>query len=203
MMSNNSSIFKSPFILQVESTPNPNSYKIIINHSFMGQEMWDCSNLQSATESYLASAIWSITDSKSNEIVDNVFFHDDMVVVHKKEEIEWDSVSTEILGAIHGHFASGSPLFKIQQNFKEEIDSDPEDEQIIELITQVMQDYIQPSVASHGGLVKLRGFRAGIVKIAMLGACTGCPSSTETLKEGIENILRFYVPTLESVELVD
>lgn len=169
----------------------------------MGEDMWDCSDLQSAEDSYLAREIWKVDAPKAHQAIENIFFHDDLIVVHKKAQVEWQEIETQILEVIHGHFASGCPLFKVPQGPKEEIDSDPEDEQIVELIQEVMRDYIQPSVAAHGGLVKLRGFRAGVIKIAMMGACAGCPSSEATLKGGIENILKFYVPTLNRVELVE
>lgn len=173
-------------------TPNPSTYKWIINESFAGDDMYEFSSASQANDSDLAKAIWSLNDHHNR--IDRIFFHDNMVVLSKNTDVNWsDDFINEITHHIEKYFITHNKLpDKNAENL-----SDTE-----KLITEVIRDYIQPAVSNHGGYIKFQYFQDGIVYLSMHGACDGCASASITLHSGVENILKFYVPGVNAIELV-
>ena len=183
-------------IIAVESTPNPNSYKILLSYSFIGDEMWECTDFHGASESPLATSIWSL--NQKSDSIRQIFFHDNMIIVSKHDNAVWADIIDEIKLKIEDHFTQNKPLF--ETNSTNTLRN--EDKDILQLISEVIRDYIQPAVKSHGGFVQFQKLDDGVVYISMHGSCSGCPSSDITLKNGIEQIVKLYVPGINSVELI-
>jgi Fe-S cluster biogenesis protein NfuA len=154
-------------------------------------DMWECSSAEGAATSWLAESIWQAVE------LAKIFLHDNMVVVTKKQDQEWTELVPKVEEAIKSFLLGQKPLFKTDTKDKESMQ-----DEYAELIQEVIRDYIQPAVASDGGLVRFASFENGIVKISMHGACEGCPSSEQTLRDGIERIIKFRVPEVIGVELV-
>lgn len=181
------------YITSNERTHNPNSWKFTINYRFMDDDIWECADPEHASESFLAEKLWA-----SSKAILRVFFHEDIIVVHKSDNVTWDVLLPGIMRAIEDHFASQMPLFK---SSREGSDDELKDE-TVKLICDVIKDYIEPGVRDHGGFIRFRDLKDDVVYISMHGACAGCSSATQTLKGGIEGIIRFYVPGINSVELI-
>lgn len=180
------------YILSVEPTPNENSYKFTINHDFAGDIMWEGDSLESVSESELAENIWQIGN------IDQVFFHSTIVVVHKAKVAEWDALIPSICQKINQHFQELRPLFK--ENNDTTNPAGTQDERL-DLLRQLISDYIQPGLMSHGGFVRLVGLQENTLKLSMHGACNGCSSADVTLENGIKRLINFYYPEMQ-VELV-
>ena len=181
--------------IQTESTPNPATLKFIPGKPVMQSGTADFADEESADRSPLASRLFRISG------VVRVFFGHDFVSVAKADNVDWMHIKPPILGAIMEHYQSGLPV--LYQSDKPgdasgTEDSDPVSEQIRELI----DTRVRPAVAQDGGDIIFYGFDRGVVYLHMQGACAGCPSSTITLKMGIENLLRHYVPEVVEVRPV-
>lgn len=180
--------------IQTEATPNPSTLKFLPGRPVMGEGTLEIKDRQAALRSPLAQALFSV------DHVSGVFFGPDFVSVTKNEG-EWQHMKPAVLGAIMEYFLSGAPL--LTGGTEVEVDEeffDPSDAEAVETIKEMLDSRIRPSVAGDGGDIIFRGFRDGTVFLSMKGACSGCPSSTATLKNGIENLLRHYVPEVQSVE---
>jgi Fe-S cluster biogenesis protein NfuA len=185
--------------IQTESTPNPATLKFLPGRDVAGEgALHDFPDAASAERSPLARAIFEV------EGVERVFFGNDFVAVTKREG-EWQHLKPSILGAIMEHFQAGAPL--IAAGAAEEDDDGPvgvtdaEDEDVVEQIIEIIETRVRPAVAQDGGDIIFRGFdsESGTVYLKMRGACSGCPSSTATLKGGIEKMLKHYVPEVNTV----
>jgi Fe-S cluster biogenesis protein NfuA len=130
-----------------------------------------------------------------------VFLGGDFITVTKNDAQAWQSLKPQVLGAIMEHFVAGRPVLEGDADELDE-DVEPADAEIVAQIKELLDTRVRPAVASDGGDIVFRGYRDGIVKLHMQGACSGCPSSSATLKHGIENMLRHYVPEVVRVEQV-
>jgi Fe-S cluster biogenesis protein NfuA len=184
--------------IETEGTPNPATLKFLPGQEVMGMATADFASPASAQRSPLASALFALQG------VARVFLGGDFITITKTDEIAWQSLKPQVLGVIMEHFVAGRPVIDSQyeDEFDEE-DVDPADREVVDQIKELLDTRVRPAVAGDGGDIVFRGYRDGIVRLHMQGACSGCPSSRATLKHGIENMLRHYVPEVVSVEQVD
>jgi len=189
-------------LIQTETTPNPAALKFIPGQTVMDHGTRDFATPEAAEASPLAEAIFSTGE------VEGVFFGRDFISVTAAPGVEWRQLKPQVLEVLLDHFASGAPLFRpgsaagISVAPDVEIEEDPADAEIVEQIRELIDTRVRPAVAKDGGDIVYRGFKEGTVYLAMHGACSGCPSSTATLKQGIESLLKYYVPEVETVEAV-
>jgi Fe-S cluster biogenesis protein NfuA len=183
--------------IQTESTPNPATLKFLPGQSVMDMGTADFPSLESASASPLAQRLFSVGGTTG------VFFGADFVTVTKAESIEWDHIKPALLGAIMEHFQSGASVLSHGEGTQPvKGDYDAADEGIVDQIKELLDTRVRPAVAQDGGDITFHGFERGIVYLHMQGACAGCPSSTLTLKMGIENLLRHYIPEVVEVRPV-
>ena len=181
--------------IQTEATPNPATLKFLPGKTVLGDGTREFRSADEAGASPLASSLFGIPG------VTGVFFGSDFVTVTKAAG-EWQHLKPAILGAIMEHYLSGAPI--VAENAAAEITGEeffaPEDAETVATIKELLETRIRPAVAGDGGDITFRGFREGVVYLTMKGACSGCPSSTATLKHGIQNLLRHFLPDVQSVE---
>jgi Fe-S cluster biogenesis protein NfuA len=134
--------------------------------------------------------------------VARVFLGGDFITVTKSDATDWQALRPQVLGAIMEHFVAGRPVVEGDADAALE-DVSPEDREVVDQIKELLDTRVRPAVASDGGDIVFRGYKEGVVLLHMQGACSGCPSSRATLKHGIENMLRHYVPEVVGVEQVD
>ena len=185
--------------IQTESTPNPATLKFLPGREVMGEgAVADFPSRETAQRSPLARALFDIPD------VGRVFFGSDFISVTKTEG-DWKQMKAPILGAIMDHFTRGLPVI---ESHSEDADDSAQygegDPEVIAQIKELIDTRVRPAVAQDGGDIIYKGFDggSGIVFLQLHGSCAGCPSSTMTLKNGIENMLRHYVPEVNAVEAV-
>jgi Fe-S cluster biogenesis protein NfuA len=189
-------------LIQTEPTPNPAALKFLPGQTVMTSGTRDFATPEEAEISPLAHAIFSTGE------VEGVFFGRDFISVTAAPGVEWRQLKPEILGVLLDHFSSGAPLFNaasaagIAVPADEEIGDDPADAEIVAQIRELIETRVRPAVAQDGGDIIYRGFQKGTVFLRLQGACSGCPSSTMTLKNGIEGLLKHYVPEVETVEAI-
>ena len=179
--------------IQTEATPNPATLKFLPGREVMAK---GTANFTAATEAHaspLARRLFSI------EGVTGVFLGGDFVSVTKADDRDWPVIKPRVLGAVMEHFTSGDPAVAEISVDAPVIEEDGVSAQIRELI----ETRVRPAVAQDGGDIVFKGFKDGVVLLHMQGACRGCPSSTATLRNGIENMLRYYVPEVREVRPVD
>lgn len=185
--------------IQTEATPNPATLKFLPGKVVMESGTADFRDAASAEISPLATRIFAVPG------VSAVYFGYDFVTV-TKDGPEWQHLKPAILGAIMEHFMSGTPVMAkpggAEQDDLEEEFFDAGDETIVTTIKELLETRVRPAVAQDGGDITFRGFRNGKVYLNMKGACSGCPSSTATLKHGVQNLLRHFVPEVQEVEAV-
>jgi Fe-S cluster biogenesis protein NfuA len=182
--------------IQTESTPNPATLKFLPGQTVLDMGTADFPTTEAATKSPLASRIFAVGD------VTGVFFGNDFVTVTKSEGAEWDHIKPAILGAIMEHYQSGAPVIEGEQAASGHAEHTGEDGDIVAQIKELLDTRVRPAVAQDGGDITFHGFDRGVVYLHMQGACAGCPSSTLTLKMGIENLLRHYIPEVLEVRPV-
>ncbi|CAM4313653.1 NifU family protein [Palleronia rufa] len=183
--------------IQTESTPNPATLKFLPGQTVMDAGTADFPSAEAGEASPLANRIFGIDG------VTGVFFGNDFVTVTKAEATEWDHVKPAILGAIMEHFQSGQPVMAGEaQPTSGHADHTGPDGEIVVQIKELLDTRVRPAVAQDGGDITFHGFEKGVVYLHMQGACAGCPSSTLTLKMGIENLLRHYIPEVIEVRPV-
>ncbi|WP_375318600.1 NifU family protein [Candidatus Tisiphia endosymbiont of Oplodontha viridula] len=188
--------------IQTEITPNPNAIKFFPNISISPNQPMHFSNLDEAKgKSSLVVQLFSINNIKS------VFLGSDFITITKEEESDWLVLKPEILMIIMDHFTSGFTVFDGQnfeeQNAKSSVNNFDEMSEIEQQIVEIIETRVRPSVAMDGGDIIYRGFENGVVKLQLRGSCKGCPSSSITLKNGIESMLKHFIPEVESVEAVE
>lgn len=181
--------------IQTETTPNPATLKFLPGETVLGSGTADFPNAGAAGASPLAERIFSVPG------VAGVFLGSDFVTVTKSEEAVWDHLKPSVLGAIMEHYQSGAPVMQgaVQSAHNEQTGEDAE---IVTQIKELLDTRVRPAVAQDGGDITFHGFDRGVVYLHMQGACAGCPSSTLTLKMGIENLLRHYIPEVTEVRPV-
>lgn len=180
--------------IQTENTPNPATLKFIPeNVQIAGDNPVDFKNKDQAKgKSILASQLFLVGGVKS------VFLGKDFITITKENDVDWQDIKTEILSSIMDFCLSGKAA--ISESKAEE--SGEEDSEVVKQIKELIEIKVRPAVAMDGGDIIYRGFENGIVKLELKGSCSGCPSSTITLKNGIENMLKHYIPEVEGVEEV-
>ncbi len=176
--------------IQTESTPNPATVKFIPGVSVMPSGVAEFRNVEEAARSPLAARIFEVPG------VQGVFFGNDFVSVTKSDATEWGEIKAKVLMAVMQHFSMGEPRFHGEDM------ASGDDEMLDEIskqIKELIDTRVRPAVAQDGGDIVFEKFEQGIVFLQMRGACSGCPSSTITLKNGVENMLRHYVPEVLEV----
>ena len=181
--------------IQTESTPNPATLKFLPGNPVMETGTANFAAPDEANRSPLAQSLFA------TEGVIGVFLGADFITVTKSGDKEWDVMKPLILGAIMEHFQSGRPVIEADDADKSVADGD--DDEVVVQIRELIDTRVRPAVAQDGGDIVYKGFEDGIVYLHMQGACAGCPSSTATLKHGIENMLRYYVPEVQEVQAVE
>ena len=182
--------------IETEGTPNPATLKFLPGQDVMGDGTADFAGPDTAARSPLATALFELPG------VARVFLGGDFITVTKSDIAEWQALRPQVLGVIMEHFVSGRSVVEGHGAAVDE-DVSPEDQEIVDQIKELLDTRVRPAVAGDGGDIVFRGYREGVVRLHMQGACSGCPSSSATLKHGIENMLRHYVPEVTSVEQVE
>jgi Fe-S cluster biogenesis protein NfuA len=180
--------------IQTEATPNPATLKFLPGQAVLPTGTLDMRDKEAASQSPLAERLFGIAG------VSGVFFGSDFIAV-TKDAGEWQQLKPQILGAIMEHYLSGTPVLRDDGKApagKSEF-FDEKDAETVATIKELIETRVRPAVANDGGDITFRGFRDGVVYLDMKGACSGCPSSTATLKHGIQNLLRHYVPDVVEV----
>ena len=182
--------------IQTEATPNPATLKFLPGKIVLEDGTMDFRSTQEAEASPLAEKLFTIDG------VEGVFFGFDFVSV-TKGDADWQHIKPAILGAIMEHFMSGTAILKQdEKSGPVSEDFDEADADTVATIKELLETRVRPAVAQDGGDITFHGFREGIVYLQMRGACAGCPSSTATLKHGIENLLRHFLPDVQEVRAV-
>lgn len=190
-------------LIETEVTPNPATLKFLPGQKVMDMGTRDFTTPEEAEASPLANALFSLGD------VQGVFFGSDFISVTAGPGASWSDLKPDVLGILLDHFSANMPLFQPgtaegiavppeDEDFKD----DPADAEIVEQIKELIETRVRPAVANDGGDIIYRGFNNGKVYLRMQGACSGCPSSTATLKNGIEQLLKHYVPEVTEVRAV-
>jgi len=178
--------------IQTEATPNPATLKFIPGRDVMPAGTADFRDASAATNSPLATRIFSLDDVKA------VFLGSDFITVTKHDAADWQVLKPAVLGAVMEHFTAGLPVIETSAVSTDAESNDP----IVVQIKELIETRVRPAVAADGGDIVYRGFEDGVVLLEMQGSCSGCPSSTATLKHGIENMLKHFVPEVQSVRAV-
>uniref|UniRef100_A0A671YUN1 NFU1 iron-sulfur cluster scaffold homolog, mitochondrial n=1 Tax=Sparus aurata TaxID=8175 RepID=A0A671YUN1_SPAAU len=182
--------------IQTQDTPNPRSLKFLPGKPVLGTGTLDFPSPSSAECSSLARNLFEIEGVKS------VFFGPDFITVTKADEdVEWTDIKRNAVEAIDRFFESGDPI--TTGAVYHESSHSEDDDDIVSMIKELLDTRIRPTVQEDGGDVIFKGFEDGTVKLKLVGSCTGCPSSTVTLKNGIQNMMQFYIPEVEQVEQVE
>lgn len=183
--------------IQTESTPNPATMKFLPGREVMREGSADFADSAAAQRSNLARRLFEIDG------VSGVFLGPDFITVTKSRG-EWHHLKPGILAAIMDHFVSGEPLLSddSKATLSEHAAHEGEDAEIVDQIIELLDTRVRPAVAADGGDIVFQGFSKGVVYLNLRGSCSGCPSSVMTLKNGIENMLRHYVPEVVEVRAV-
>ena len=188
---------QSEMFIQTEPTPNPSTLKFLPGETVLPSGTADFPNAEATARSPLASALFEV------EGVTGVFFGTDFVTITKSDATSWPVLKPAVLGVIMEHFTSGRPVLldgasdaAVDESFA------AEDGEVVAQIKELLDTRVRPAVAMDGGDIVFRGFEDGVVYLHMQGSCSGCPSSTATLKMGIENMLRHYIPEVQAVRPV-
>ena len=180
--------------IQTEATPNPATLKFIPGKIVLEESTRDYRDADTASESPLAERLFAIDG------VTGVFFGSDFITI-TKDGSDWQHLKPAILGVIMEHYMSGVPIIEGGEGSMptSEEDFDDADQEIVDTIKELLDTRVRPAVAQDGGDITFHGYRDGIVHLHMQGACADCPSSTATLKQGIENLLRHFIPEVNEV----
>ncbi|MES2303383.1 MAG: NifU family protein [Pseudomonadota bacterium] len=187
--------------IETETTPNPATLKFLPGEQVMASGTREFTSPEAAEVSPLAQALFDLGD------VTGVFFGRDFVSVTAAPGVEWSSLKPQVLSLLLDHFVAQAPLFTpgtaagiaVPAEADDDFNDDPADADVIEQIKDLIETRVRPAVANDGGDIIYRGFREGVVYLQMQGACSGCPSSSATLKNGIESLLKHYVPEVSEV----
>jgi len=182
--------------IQIEETPNPDTLKFIPGVKVLGDRTAQFNSKGESKNSPLAKELFGITGVKS------VFLGSDFISVTKLEKIHWDSLKAEVLTQIMDHFVAEKPVLLEEKKSKRKSAKKGKDDEIVEQIKELIETRVRPAVAQDGGDIIFLGFKDGVVEVELHGACSGCPSASVTLKDGIENMLKHYVPEVERVDAV-
>lgn len=187
--------------IETETTPNPASRKFLPGREVMPSGTREFTNPEAAEVSPLAQALFDTGE------VTNVFFGADFITVTSVPGTDWSQLKPVVLSVLLDHFVSQQPLFAsatagdiaVPPENAAVVDEDPADADIVAQIHELLDSRVRPAVAGDGGDIAYRGFKDGVVYLTLQGACSGCPSSTATLKHGIEGLLKHYIPEVTEV----
>lgn len=186
--------------IETETTPNPATLKFLPGELVMQAGTREFRDEVEAAASPLASALFDLGD------VTGVFFGRDFVSVTAAPGVDWSALKPQVVAMLLDHFVTGAPLFNgpdasgiVVPGEDDDFGDDPAHADIVMQIKELIETRVRPAVANDGGDIVYRGFREGVVYLSMQGACSGCPSSTATLKNGIETLLKHYVPEVTEV----
>ncbi len=179
--------------IQTETTPNPQTLKFLPGREVLGEGVREYRSAGEAASSPLASRLFGVNG------VSGVLLGTDFVAV-TKDETDWQHLKPAVLGAIMEHYLTGDATIADEASEDDGGEFyDAADEEVVGMIKDLIEERVRPAVAQDGGDITFKGFKEGIVYLTMRGACSGCPSSTATLRHGIQNLLRHYVPEVEEV----
>lgn len=177
--------------IYTEANPNPNSLKFCVEFPLVSDSV-DFANPTSAANCPLAVDLFRFS------FVKRVFISSNFITITKADDIDWEDITPMIKSLIKGSLEEGKPLFiEIPKNAS--FDSDPNDSEVVVKIKSLLDEYIRPAVEQDGGAINFSSFDNGVVKVLLQGSCSGCPSSTVTLKSGIENLLKRMIPEVKEV----
>ena len=185
--------------IQTEQTPNPQTLKFLPGKVVMDEGTAFFQSIDKTSNSPFAKRLFDVDD------VTGVFFGSDFITITKNDSLDWQVMKPAILGAIMDHFNSEEPTINIETNDEEKksLLENSNDSDIVKQIKELLDTRVRPAVAMDGGDIIYDSYKDGIVYLQMQGACSGCPSSTATLKMGIENMLKHYVPEVKEVRPID
>ena len=183
--------------IQTEDTPNPATLKFLPGVAVLPNDTAEFLSEEEAAISPLAKRLFRIDG------VESVFFSGDFLSITKIQEVEWFALKPSVLAGIMEHFASGLPVMEKRQAETKNTEEGAEESETVKQIRHLLDTRVRPAVAMDGGDIMFHSFHDGIVTLQMRGACQGCPSSTATLKMGIENMLRHYIPEVREVRPVE
>ena len=184
--------------IQTEQTPNPQTLKFLPGKVVMEEGTAFFQNVEEGSNSPFAKRLFEL------EGVEGVFFGSDFITITKNQSLDWQVMKPLILGSIMDHYNSGDVTINIQKkNDDTSLKVDDNDTDIVKQIKELLDTRVRPAVAMDGGDIVYDSFKDGVVYLHMQGACSGCPSSTATLKMGIENMLKHYVPEVQEVRPID
>src|SRR4051812_24751397 len=184
-------LVEQSMFIQTEETPNPATLKFLPGRAVVEQGSVDFASPEGAARSPLAERLFKV------EGVERVFLGQDFVTITKSEQKDWAVLKPALLGVIMEHFVSGQPV--LLQGDAPAGEEAEEDDEIVAQIKELLETRVRPAVAQDGGDIIFQSFEDGVVYLHMQGSCSGCPSSTATLKAGIENMLRHYIPEVVEV----
>ncbi|GJM28556.1 MAG: iron transporter [Cyclobacteriaceae bacterium] len=191
---NREEMYKRDVNLYMEANPNPNSLKFVANYMLVNEgASYDFPNAESADQAPLAKELFAF------DFVERVFYMSNFVTVTKKPEVEWIEVQDQIRNFITDYLQQEKPLLLEEELESTEENNNQASTDIESKIKNVLEEYVKPAVEMDGGAIQFHSFENGIVTLLLQGACSGCPSSTITLKSGIENLLKRMVPEVEEV----
>lgn len=176
-------------MVYTESTPNPESMKFVVNRMVLPNDSIDFRKKELVKDSPLAEALFDY------DFVDGVFVMNNFITITKKRDYQWFDIIPQLKKFIKEYVEAEKPIKVDNQNLTEE-----EETEVVSKIKKLLHDHVRPAVEMDGGAIDFKSFENGIVTVLMKGACSGCPSSTMTLKAGIENLLKRMVPEVEAVE---
>jgi Fe-S cluster biogenesis protein NfuA len=187
--------------IQTETTPNPQTLKFLPGKPVMhaGSTAFFTRKEEAAEKSELAATLFEV------EGINAIFFGGDFISITKSETSQWDGIKAPVLSRIMDHFVAGKPvMLDTETTAADSGELAEEDSDIVRTIKELIQTRVRPAVAQDGGDIIFKGFeeKSGTVQLELHGSCSGCPSSTITLKDGIENMLKHYVPEVKMVEAV-
>ena len=186
--------------IQTEETPNPSTLKFLPGKVLLEKGTLEFKSPEEATKNSLASKLF-VDDN-----VKGVFIGKDFLTVTKSESVEWEILKPTLLSSILEYFTAGGEIENPENDTKlkeEKIKYTKKDQEIVNKINELLEERINPAVAQDGGDINFVKLQKGIVFLELRGACSGCPSSTITLKSGIENMLKYYIPEIQSVEAIN
>ena len=184
--------------IQTEQTPNPQTLKFLPGKVVMENGTAFFQNVEEANNSPFAKRLFKV------EGVEGVFFGSDFITITKNQSIDWQIMKPLVLGSIIDHYNSGEDtIITVKKNENNSLEKNDDDSDIVKQIKELLDSRVRPAVAMDGGDIIYNSFKDGIVYLHMQGACSGCPSSTATLKMGIENMLKHYIPEVQEVRPID
>lgn len=190
---NKAELYKKNPTIYLEANPNPNSLKFVLNYMLMPEGVsHDFPDAESARNAPLAQELFKF------DYVKRVFYMSNFITITKSEDREWIEIKDALKDFIKAYLEDEKPL--LLENPKEEVVPQGQESEIAQKINNVLEEYVRPAVEQDGGAISFHSFHDGVVKVLLQGACSGCPSSTITLKAGIENLLKRMVPEVRVVE---